>query len=229
LLELAHRADDRVPLDDLAACYARHLCEHLSRVDKQATSRSSEFLEACRSFNKGELPEDKLVQTTVRFGFNNVIDAIHVVGPGPVPVRFFVDERNAAGSPSIRLTDDLRRLAASVQGSALSGEAESRWRLVETACQLSLPRADVTVQADLTQNLLFVERMRQVNLTSVRPALNSYQRGCCFYCAAAVSLAQVDVDHLFPWVLKERGVMLDAAQRQEWFPGIAAEVGKRPT
>jgi hypothetical protein len=63
----------------------------------------------------------------------------------------------------------------------------------------------------LTQNLLFVERIRRVNLTSVRPALNGYQRGRCFYCAEAVSLAQVDVDHFFPWVLKERGVMPDAA------------------
>jgi hypothetical protein len=168
-----------------------------------------QFLDACRSFNKGELPEDKLVETTVRIGFNNVIDAFHVVGPAPVPVRFFVDERNAGSSPSIRLTDDLRRLAVSVQGGALSAEAESRWRLVETAWQLNLPRAGVAVQAALTQNLLFVERTRRVNLTGVRSALNGYQRGRCFYCAAAVSLAQVDVDHFFPWILKERGVMPD--------------------
>jgi hypothetical protein len=80
LLEMADRTDDRVPLDDLAAPYTRHLCEHLGRVDKQATSRSSQFLEACRAFNKGELPEDRLQQTTVRLGFNNVIDAFHVVG-----------------------------------------------------------------------------------------------------------------------------------------------------
>jgi hypothetical protein len=125
-----------------------------------------------------------------------------VVGSGPVPIRFFVDERNAGGSPSIRLTDDLRRLATSVQGSALSAEAESRWRLVETAWQLNLPQVGVAVQADLTQKLLFVERIRRVNLTSVRPALNGSQRGRCFYCAAAVSLTQVDVDHFFPWVLK---------------------------
>jgi hypothetical protein len=102
-------------------------------------SRSSQFLEACRAFNKGELPEDRLQQTTVRLGFNNVIDAFHVVGSVPVPVRFFADERGTGASPAIRLTDDLRRLAASVQGAALSAEAESRWRLVETALQLNLP------------------------------------------------------------------------------------------
>ena len=194
----------------LAAPFARHLCEHLSQVEKQTTSQSSQFLDACRAFNKGDLSEERLVQATVKRGFNNVIDAFHIVGSGPVPVRFFADERKTGGVSAIRLTDDLRRLATSVQGGALSAEAESRWRLVETAWQLNLPRAGVAVQADLALNLLFVERIRRVNLTPVRPALNGYQRGKCFYCQADVLLTQVDVDHFFPWVLKERGVMPDA-------------------
>jgi 5-methylcytosine-specific restriction endonuclease McrA len=82
--------------------------------------------------------------------------------------------------------------------------------LVETAWQLNLPRAGVAVQADLAQNLLFVERIRRVNLTSVQPALNGYQKGRCFYCRAEMTLAGVDVDHFFPWILKERGDMPDA-------------------
>src|SRR3954470_15143810 len=72
LLDMADRADDRVRLEDLAAPYARHLCKHLKQVDKQAISRSSQFMDACRAFNKGDLAEDKLLQTTVRLGFNNV-------------------------------------------------------------------------------------------------------------------------------------------------------------
>jgi hypothetical protein len=82
------------------------------------------------------LPQEKLVQTTVRL--------------------FLVDERAMSGSPSIRLTDDLRRLATSVQGDALTAEAEARCRLV-----------------------------------------------------VGVSLLQVDVDHFFPWILKDRGEMPD--------------------
>jgi 5-methylcytosine-specific restriction endonuclease McrA len=190
--------------------FAEQICEHLAQVDKQTTSRSSQFLDACRAFNKGELPRDKLVQTTVKLGFNNVINAFHIVGWGPVPLRFFVDERTTGGSPAIRLTDDLQRLTGSFQGDAPSAEAESRWRLVETAWQLDLPRAGVAVHADLTHNLLFVERRRRVNLTSVRPALNGYQKGRCFDCGVSVSLALVDVDHFFPWILKDRGEMPDA-------------------
>jgi hypothetical protein len=142
LLGLADRADDRVPLEELAAPFARHLCEHLKVVDRPTTSRSSKFLDACRAFNRGELSEGALVGTTARLGFNNVIDAFHVVGSGPVPVHFFEDERNGSrgGAGAIRLTDDFRRLVGSVQGGSLADEAEARWRLVETAWQLDLPR-----------------------------------------------------------------------------------------
>jgi hypothetical protein len=44
-----------------------------------------------------------------------------------------------------------------VQGCGLSDEAEARWRLVETAWPLDLPRAGVAVQAQIVQDLLFVE------------------------------------------------------------------------
>jgi len=214
LLELADRADDRVPLEDLAASFARHLCDHLKLVDKQTTSRSSKFLDACRAFTRGELSEGALVGTTARLGFVNVIDAFHVVGSGPVPVRFFEDERkgNLGGAGAIRITDDLRRLAGSLQGGGLAKEAEARWRLAETAWHLDLPRAGVAVQADAAQDLLFLEadrKIRRTSLTRVRGALNGYQKGRCFYCRAETPLEATDVDHFFPWVLKGRGEMPD--------------------
>ena len=127
LLEIAGQSDERISLEELAMPFARHLCEHLSRVDKQTTSRSSRFLDACRAFNRGDLSEGRIRDTTAKIGFNNVIDAFHVVGSGPVPVRFFVDERNR-GCADIRLTEELRRLAASDQASALPEETEARWR-----------------------------------------------------------------------------------------------------
>jgi hypothetical protein len=93
LLGMSDRADDRVPLDELALPFARHLCSHLKLVDKQTTSRLSRFLDACRAFNRGRLAEDRLVESTVKLGFNNVIDAFHVVGSAPVPIQFFIDEQ----------------------------------------------------------------------------------------------------------------------------------------
>ena len=210
LLGFADHPEDRIRLMELAAPFVRHVCEHVQQVDKQTTSSSSKFLDACRAFNKGDLPEAKLVETTARLGFNNVIDAFHIVGSSPVPTRFFTDERQSGrDGGAIRLTDELRNLAGSLQGKSLSDEAEARWRLVETAWALDLPRAGLAVQADAETNMLFVERVRRVNLTGVRAALNGYQRGRCFYCRTEMPLAEAEVDHFFPWALKASLVMPD--------------------
>jgi hypothetical protein len=131
LLESVARGKATIPLADLALPFARSVAEHLRRADRQATSRSSRFLDACRQFNRGELTEAVLADATVRLGFNNVIDAFHVVGDGPLTVRFFADER-ATPAKGIRLTDDAFRLNDLYQHRNLPHEVEARWRLVET-------------------------------------------------------------------------------------------------
>ena len=114
LLELAGQGKALVPLTELAVPFARHVCEHLKASDKQATSPRAGSSTPAASSTRARSAEERLVDTTVRLGFNNVIDAFHVVDTGEVGVRFFADER---GTPrkGIRLTDDLFRLAESYQ------------------------------------------------------------------------------------------------------------------
>src|SRR5437867_8775328 len=131
LLEVKPASGQLIKLDELALPFARHICEHLALADKQGTSPSSRFLDACRKFNSGTLTQTQLVDRAVESGFNNVIDAFHVVGREPVPISFFTDERSRL--KGIRVTDELFRLLESTQSPNLPGEAESRWRLVETA------------------------------------------------------------------------------------------------
>lgn len=207
LLDLATEQRTFVPLTDLALPFARHLATHLKLCDKQATSRSSKFLNECRKFNRGALTEAQVAEATAKLGFNNVIDAFHVVGTGPIAVRFFEDERTTPGN-GIRLTDNLFQLAELVQYRNLPHEVEARWRLVETAWELSLPTSALVVDYDPeTEALVTAGRaVRRKSVTSCRDALNGYQKGKCFYCFADVSVADacalVDVDHLFPHRLK---------------------------
>ena len=96
LFELAHQDQEEVPLDELAVPFARHMRQqHLKLSDKQGTSAQSRFLDACRAFNRGELTETQLIEQTARLGFNNVIDAFHVVNQGEVNAMGF---RCLAGS-----------------------------------------------------------------------------------------------------------------------------------
>jgi len=214
LLELADRERNFISLEDLAVPFARNIAEHLKGTPKQATSSSSRFLESVRLFNSGEIDQDALARKTVTLGFQNVIDAFHVVNREPIPVQFFVDERKQR--KGIVITDDLLRLKESVQFSNLPLEAEGRWRLVETAWELSLNPALLLVRCDETASRLFVRNQlrERIDVTSSRDALNGYQKGKCFYCFRDISIVAgnailADVDHFLPHTLLTRSETKD--------------------
>ena len=202
LLGFRERGNDLVTMDELALPFARHLCTHIAQAPKQSTSPSSRFLDSCRQFNAGEISESELQDITRRIGFNNVIDAFHVVNQAPINLRFFEDERRLNGG--IRLTDHLYKLHETNDGPGLGEEVEARWRLVETAWDLGMARQLIAVEHDPERQILTARKQnRRITVTSSRAALNGYQKGCCFYCFAPITLtsgdpALADIDHFIP-------------------------------
>src|SRR5215831_17615044 len=210
LIELSEREQEEIRLEDLAEPFSRHIIEHLARAPKQATSSSSRFLDSCRKFASGEISTDELIGQTARLGFNNVIDAFHIVNRGEIPIRFFADERKGGGG--IRLTDELFRLRERLQFGNLPQEVEARWRLVETAWQLKVARTALAVDVE-DESLVILRNGRRANLTSCRDALNGYQKGKCFYCFGDISVENTserlaDVDHFLPRTLLQAGAAL---------------------
>ena len=84
--------NSEIELEKLAIPFAKNICEHLDKNEKQITSSSSKFLDACKRFNNSQINEDELRNITVRLGFNNVIDAFHIVSREET-TRFFTDNR----------------------------------------------------------------------------------------------------------------------------------------
>lgn len=183
VVELVCDGQVRASLQDLAVPFARHLCDHLRDSPRQSTSARSRFLDTCRQYNEGSVTGDELRVATVRLGFNNVIDAFHVVGQGEVGIRFFEDDRKSS-DPGIVFTEELHQLA-STSGPEVLGETEARWRLVETAWDLSLSSSLIAYDSATE---LFVPSVRRVALTSARDALNGYQKGRCFYCYRPIAI-----------------------------------------
>lgn len=209
LLELNPKAGQLVKLEDLAAPFSRHVTEHL-KTAKQGQFAKSRFLDACKKFAEGGLTQDQLVSQTVRYGFNNVIDAFHVVENQAIAKAFYVDERQQ--NSGIRITDEFSMLAEGMQVANLSQEVEARWRLVETAWSLGISRGLLAVSHDVSSETLFVvdRDRRRLNMTSSRAALNGYQKGACFYCRGLIQLTAgdtlPDVDHFFPHTLINAGL-----------------------
>jgi 5-methylcytosine-specific restriction endonuclease McrA len=207
LIELSSKGNDFIPLEDLAAPFSKNLCEHLKHSDKQITSPRSQFLDSCRKANDGEVSSQELIETTVRLGFVNVIDAFHVVNQGETPVRFFNDDRKTRSG--ITFTDDYFYLAEGGQFSNLPQEVEARWNLVETAWGLDMAPNLLDVEYDPEGGQLYVPRRdtSRTPVTSCRDALNGYQKGKCFYCFVDISIQPrnddlAHVDHFLPHVLK---------------------------
>jgi hypothetical protein len=102
LIELSAEKKSFVTLEELAIPFSKHIVEHLQSAPKQATSSSSRFLEACRKSSVGEINAEELTSQTVNLGFNNVIDAFHMVNRAEIPVRFF-REPNCTRFTALRL------------------------------------------------------------------------------------------------------------------------------
>jgi hypothetical protein len=207
LLDLKPQAGSLLKLEDLAPAYAKHLARHLSTAPKQGTSRSSQFLDACRAFNQ-DGNQERLVTAALKGGFNDVIKAFHIVGQGPLDRPFFLDERKA--NAGLRITDEFSKILESTQHRNLPHEVEARWNLVETAWELGVASSMLSIHHDPDEGRLFAfaGSQRRKAVTSSRPALNGYQRGRCFYCRCAISIDEpvtADVDHLFPHALKLAG------------------------
>lgn len=228
LLQLKPPSGTLVKVSDLAEPFSMHVAEHL-RIARQGQFQGSKFLNACKQFNEGALSRDELIKQTVRHGFNDVIDAFHVVGTAPISERFFVDEREK--NEGIRVTDRLSMLIEGKEIGDLPLEVEARWRLVETAWELGIPRQLLVIDHDaVTESLYVTDRSRRrTSVTGSRDALNGYQRGHCFYCPRDIHIADrallPDVDHFFPHALKATD--LGAAVDQVWNLVLACRVCNR--
>ncbi len=196
-----------IALDELAEPFAKHLCGRIKEHPKQITRDQSTFLDHLASFNQGKISYEEMIKQTIRYGFNNVIDAFHNVHGREIGTRFFVDERKTKGG--IQLTDDFFILGEQFQYVNLQEETEARWRLVESAWENNISRNLMLVEYEKESEILIgVNLVRRTNVTSARSALNGYQKGRCFYCFRDVSIKSTgnelaDVDHFFPHMLKQ--------------------------
>lgn len=193
LLEIAPTGRTEVSLEELAEPFSRHLCEHIAHSPKQVTSSQSSFLDTCKAFNEGTVSRDELLEVTARKGFVNVIDAFHVVNDGVLPVSFYTKDYFAR-TKKIILTDEIFKLRDTGYFDDFGKEAESRWRLVETAWEQKIAANLLEVQYSDRGELLYVEpvRFRRKAVTSARGALNGYQKGKCFYCHRDISIGDAD-------------------------------------
>jgi hypothetical protein len=208
LLQLASKETNSVSLKELSPLYVDSILKHLKQNDKQGSSISSAFLNACRQYNNNSISYDQLLSVTEKQGFVHVVDAFQIVNGSSVP-QLFYEKAYSGTSKRITLTDELLKLKESIQFSNFESEVDARWNLVETAWNLEINPNLLEVKIDDELQTLYLESdvMRRKDITSARASLNGYQKGKCFYSFQDISINSGDnslcaVDHFFPHVHK---------------------------
>ena len=56
LLEI-DTSSSEIEIENLAVPFAKNICDHLIKNEKQVTSKTSKFLDACKRFNNAEINE----------------------------------------------------------------------------------------------------------------------------------------------------------------------------
>lgn len=216
---MASNETTTISLADLAKPFATNIVQHLKANDKQGSSSSSKFLNSCRSYIRNEITEDRLYGITEKLGFVNVVDAFQNVNGEIIPSPFY-QKNFVAGKKEVVVTDELLKLKESYHFQNFEQEVEARWNLVETAWNLNLNPKLLEVQYDEDRGLFFLQNdiMRRTDITSVRDALNGYQKGKCFYSFQDISINSgnvnlCEVDHFLPYLNKldhhQNGANLD--------------------
>jgi hypothetical protein len=167
LLELVEKEKTRISLAELAIPFTYNIVNHLKENDKQGSSSSSTFLNACRSHIKGQLTEHQLYGITEKLGFVNVVDAFQHVNGSTIP-NLFYEKDYKAGKKDIVITDDLLKLKELYQYQNFNQEVEARWNLVETAWNLNINPNLLEVKYDEDKSLFFLENdfMRRIDIRS---------------------------------------------------------------
>ncbi|MDB9782830.1 HNH endonuclease [Winogradskyella sp.] len=204
LLEIVDSETSSISLKDLSEPFLRNILEHLKKSDKQGNSKSSTFLDGCRSYLSDMLGYPELLQLTEQKGFANVIDAFQNVNGEQVPNPFY--HKDYVGKKKqIIITDELLRLKENFHFQNFHQEVDARWNLVETAWNLNINPKLLEVKYDEDNALFFIESelMKRKDVTSVKAALNGYQKGKCFYSSQNISINSksktiCDVDHFLP-------------------------------
>ena len=205
LLQLINNETIKISLEELSKPFADNLISHLRINDKQGSNASSQLLDSCRRYLNDDLTINQVYDITQKIGFKDVLDAFHTVNGAKITSLFY-EKDYSRNKKEIVITDNLLELKNSFHLKNFEQEVEARWNLVESAWNLKVNPNLLEVKYDSEASLFFIKEnqaMRRINITSVRDALNGYQKGKCFYSFQDISIAHLDphicqVDHFLP-------------------------------
>ncbi len=204
-----HKNKSSIKIEDIALPFALNICEHLKNNKKQHTGISNSFLVDCKKYNKNQINSEQLKNSSIKNGFNYVLDAFHNVAGGVIPIFYEIVKKEKR----IVLTDNFFKLLDTSDVNNFNFEVQSRWQVWETGITEGINPRLLDFSVDTNNEILVYRnnKNRRTSVTSLKPFLNLYQKGICFYCRTNIRIEKgfensCEVDHYFPHKLKDFGI-----------------------
>lgn len=181
-----------VPMATLAESFLDLYQERLTQNKPQLllAGRQTVMERVVGLLRAGRIERGGAIDRVAREAFGDVLPRFHTVWDQAVPVRFY--EQTDSG---LVITDDAFRVLAQGDRPALLAELDGRWSLLEGAFQM---RRDDSALVNDVRSFYLARGTDRTDLTHLRPVLDGYQNGVCFYCGEPFGTARVDVDHVVP-------------------------------
>lgn len=141
-------------------------------------------------YKLGKLSRERSILRVKAEAFNDVISRFHTVDNAPVPTVFYQYSQEG-----LSLTDEVHKVLCGPNRLVLENEVQTRWDLLEAAFEIN--RSNFKLENDIRKFYLD-NGYERTDITKLRPALNSYQNGSCFYCGEEMASDEIHVDHVIP-------------------------------
>jgi 5-methylcytosine-specific restriction endonuclease McrA len=207
LLEVASTGADDVSLGELAVPYAMSLIEHAERFPQgpaSAVQSDNDFLSILRAETPESKatgrPSERLISAAARSMPEMVMQKFHNIrGAGRVEHAFYRVSGRGQGA-RVELTPELTALASNSR--QLDEELESRWSIVEASFDAEIGRSLIGEGFALSDDgTMLIARRKRVSIARLRPAIEGFQHGRCFYCNDPIANSPVHIDHVYPFSL----------------------------
>ena len=198
LINYANKNFQKIPLRDLSEDFLDLYQDRIKTGKPQSRRKTINGTETgltyveqeSRKIEQDDKKKEKAVEAVLKNSLENmVLKKFHTLFKRQIPEPFYL-----VTDTHLVLQDNLLTLFADKQNPVMDKELLSRWDLLE----FGFGNASDSESIEIDENLEFIlQKKQRSQISRLRPVLNGYQNGECFYCGTELH-DPIHVDHVIP-------------------------------
>jgi len=199
LINYANKNVQKIPLRDLSEDFLDLYQDRTKNGKPQSRRKIVNGIETgltyveqeSRKIQQDDKKKEKSVDVVLEKALKNmVLKKFHTIFKRQIPDPFY-----EVTNSHLILQDNLLNIFTDQQNKPMNQELFSRWDLLEFGFENT--RGEESIEVDFDSEIVIKKNQRS-QISRLRPILNGYQRGKCFYCGLDLD-GTIDVDHVIPW------------------------------